>query len=288
MSRRDLARHPGFAAASPSLGVLDEAAVEQALDADVDEALTLLADLTGATDERLRLLARRLAGRVAVRLGRGGPVRERGTGRLRRVRLTPGGELDVESSLEALVGAAASGQPVAVDELRATVWGRPSAALCLIVDRSGSVGGERLATAALAAAAVATRAPDDYSVVAVNHRALVIKPQDERRQVHAVVDDLLSLRGHGPTDLALGLDAARSQLDRSTAARRLTVLLTDGRPTAGPDPTASARALDALVVVAPADDADQARAFAAATGARFEQVSGPSDLPRALRFLADG
>lgn len=288
MSRRDLARHASFGIVSPQLGVLDEAALEQQLAEDADEALALLADLTGATDERLRELARRLAGRVAVRLGLGGPVRERGTARLRRVRLAPGGELDVEASLDALVGAAATGHPAAVEDLRAVVWGRPSAALCLVVDRSGSVGGERLATAALAAAAVATRTPDDYSVVAVNDRAIVIKPQDERRPVHSVVDDLLTLRGHGPTDLALALDAARAQLVRSTAKRRVTVLLSDGRPTAGRDPVPAARQADALVVVAPAADADQARSFAAAAGARFEEVSGPSDIPRALGFLAEG
>ncbi len=267
--------------------MLDEAAVEEALGDDADETLSMLADLAGATDARLRALARRLAGRVTVRLGRGGPLRERGTGRLRRVRLTPDGELDVEASLEALVSAVAAGRPADVEDLRGTVWGRPAAALCLVVDRSGSVGGERLATAAIAAAAVATRAPNDHSVVAVNHQAIVIKPQDQRRPVADVIDDLLTLRGHGPTDLALGLDVARAQLDRSSAARQLTVLLSDGRPTAGADPVPAARRL-ALTVVAPTSDAAEARAFAAAAGARFEQVSGPSDIPRALRFLAEG
>jgi len=287
-SRRDLARHRSFGAVSPALGTLDEAALEEALGEDADETLAMLADLTGATDARLRALARRLAGRVTVRLGRGGPLRERGTGRLRRVRLNPDGELDVEASLEALVSAAATGRPADVEDLRGTVWGRPAAALCLVVDRSGSVGGERLATAALAAAAVAARAPDDHSVVAVNHQAIVIKPQDQRRPVADVIDDVLTLRGHGPTDLALGLGAARAQLDRSSAVRRLTVLLSDGRPTAGDDPVAVARRLGSLAVLAPADDADEARAFAAAAGARFEQISGPSDIPRALRLLAEG
>ena len=38
--------------------------------------------------------------------------------------------------------------------------------LGLVLDRSGSMGGKPLATAALAAAAVASRAPEDYSVLA--------------------------------------------------------------------------------------------------------------------------
>ncbi len=38
------------------MGELDERAFERAMDEDLDEALTLLAELTGATDERLREL----------------------------------------------------------------------------------------------------------------------------------------------------------------------------------------------------------------------------------------
>lgn len=287
-SRRDLSRAPAFAELSPSLGQLDETAFEEALADDPDATLGLLADMAGATDERLRALARRLAGRVAVRLGRSGPARDRGVGRLRRVPLQPGGELDVEGSLDELLAASARGEPPALEDLRGTEWARPAAALCLVVDRSGSVGGERLATAALAAAAVALRAPDDHSLVAFNERVIVVKAQDQRRPVEDVVDDLLVLRGSGTTDLALALDAARAQLERSRASRRLTVLLSDGRPTAGPDPLPYARRLDGLVVVAPADDAEQARAFAASAGARFAALAGPSDVPRALRFLADG
>lgn len=244
--------------------------------------------MAGATDERLRALARRLAGRVAIRLSRTGPARDRGIGRLTRVPLQPGGELDVEGSLDALLLAEATGRPPALEDLRGTAWARPAVALSLVIDRSGSVGGERLASAALAAASIALRAPTDHSVIAFSDKAVVVKAQDQQRPVEAVVDDLLLLRGAGPTDLALGLDAARAQLERSRASRRLTVLLSDGRPTAGPDPLPYARRLDGLVVVAPADDAVEARAFASAAGARFATLAGPSDVPRALAFLADG
>lgn len=244
--------------------------------------------MAGATDQELRALARRLAGRVAVRLNRTGPARRRGTGRLRRVALEPGGDLDVEGSLDALLAASASGRPPAMEDLRGTAWARPSVALCLLVDRSGSVGGQRLAAASLAAAAVALRAPDDHSVVAFADRAVVVSPQDRPRPVTDVVDDLLQLRGHGLTDLAAGLDTARAQLERSTASRRVTVLLSDARPTSGPDPLPYARRLDELVVVAPVDDAEQARAFATAAGARFSALAGPADVPRALQLLTEG
>lgn len=287
-SRRDLSRAPAFEQLSPQLGELDESAFEAALAADPDAALTLLADMAGATDERLRALARQLAGRIAVRLTRRGAARQRGMGRLRRVPLQPGGDLDVESSLDALLAARASGRPPALEDLRATAWARPTFALSLVVDRSGSVGGQRLAAASLAAAAVALRAPEDHSILVFSDKAVVLSSQDRPRAVSAVVDDLLRLRGHGLTDLAVALDAARAQLERSTASRRLVVLLSDGRATAGPDPVPYARRLDELVVVAPADDDAEARAFAAAAGARCVALAGPADVPRALQFLADG
>lgn len=287
VSRRELGRTRLFGQVSPDVGSLDEAAFEEALADDPDAALELLAEMASASDGQLRELARRLAARVAVRLTRSGAARARGTGRLRRVRLEPGGDLDVDASLEAVVTARASGLPAVVEDLRGTAWRRTSLALCLVVDRSGSVSGERLATAALAAAAVTLRAPDDHSVVVFSDRSVVVASQGSSRPAGSVVDDLLALRGHGLTDLAAALDTAAAQLARSRAERRLTVLLSDCRSTAGPDPLAAALRLERLAVVAPGDDSADAAAFAAATGARFETVAGPSDVPRALSFLAD-
>ena len=67
--------------------MLDPDAVAEAMDADPDETLALLAELTGATDERLRALAQQMAGRLVVELGRIGHLDRRGVGRLRRVPL---------------------------------------------------------------------------------------------------------------------------------------------------------------------------------------------------------
>jgi Mg-chelatase subunit ChlD len=251
--------------------------------ADPDAALGLLADLTGATDERLRAHARRLAGRLAVDLGRTGPVRRRGVGRLREVPADRTvADLDLDRSLDALLAARGRGESPHLGDLRSREWGRPDLALCLVVDRSGSMGGERLATAAIAAAACVLRAPTDTSVLAFADRVIVVAPQGSPRPAEAIVDDLLCLRGHGPTDLALALRAARGQLERSDARRKVTVLLSDGRPTAGGDPTLEAAALDELVVVCPADDDGDARALADAVGARCLPLTGPSAVPQVM------
>jgi Mg-chelatase subunit ChlD len=280
-SRAALARNRRFAAISPEPGQLDETAFAEALDADPDAALSLLADLTGATDVALRELARRLAGRIAVRLARTGPARTGGVGRLRRARWQPGADIDLDRSLDRLALSATA--PPSIDELDAVRWGRASLAVSLVVDRSGSMGGPRLASAALAAATLSYRAPDDWSALAFADDVVVVKGQDESRAVDAVVDDLLALRGHGTTDLALALRTARAQLARSPASRRVVVLLSDGRPTAGGDPGGEARALAGdLVVLAPAGDADDAVALAAAAGGRCVEVAGPASVPGAL------
>jgi Mg-chelatase subunit ChlD len=256
--------------------------------ADADQALALLADMAAATDPHLRLLARQLAGRVVVELGRRGRLRSGGTGRLATLPWAEGGDLDLDASLDELVTGRAQRRAPDPGGLRTRRWGRPGTGLSLVVDRSGSMGGERLATAALAAAAVAWRAPADYSVVAFAEEAIVVKAQDEHRAAAGVVEDLLRLRGRGTTNLELGLRAAQSQLARSDAATQIVVLLSDGRPTDGGDALGAARALPRLVVIAPRGDAADARTWALAAGARLAEVAGPSDIPAALSALVDG
>ncbi len=272
------------------MGALDEAAFDDALAEDPDAALTLLAELTGATDEQLRALARRLAARVVLDVSRTGRVRRGGIGRpVTQPADRALGDLDLDASLEALTLARASGTPAAADELRVTTWGTPSTALCLVVDRSGSMHGERLAAAAVAAGAASWKAGTDHSVIAFGREALVLKGQGDDRRPEAVADDLLRLRGFGPTDLGLALRVARAQLERSPARRKVVVVLSDCRATEGGDPRPSALALgaDEVGVIAPADDADDATAFARSIGARVVPLSGPSGIPAAFAALLD-
>jgi len=282
-SRRELARHERFEQISPEVGELDTDAFEELLDEDPDAALALLADLNGATDERLRDLARRLAGRVVVEIARFGPVPRRGVGRLTRARASGAeGDIDLDPSLDAILLGRASRSRIDADDLVVSTWRRPSIAVCLLVDRSGSMHGERLAAAAVAAAAVVYRNGADCSVVAFAEDAVVVKAQHESRTAEEVVGDLLRLRGFGVTNVALAARVARQQLDRSTAGRRITVLLSDCRVTAGGDAVPDAAALAELVVIAPEDDAADARAFADAVGSRWTTLSGPSSVPTAL------
>jgi Mg-chelatase subunit ChlD len=282
-SRRELARHQRFEQISPEVGELDEEAFDEAMAEDPDETLALLADLTSATDPALRALARRLAGRLMLDISRRGTARPKGIGRLERQKYRPDrGDLDLEASLDAVSESRASGLPPDPDALFVRGWVKPKTALCLVVDRSGSMGGKPLATSAVAAAAVAWRAPDDYSVLAFGNDVVVAKGQDALKPSERVVNDVLALRGFGTTDLAGALLAASVQLSRTSAGRKVTVLLSDCRATVDGDPVAAASGLDELVVIAPAADDEEARQFAARTGARLVTIDGPSDIPDAL------
>lgn len=268
------------------MGELSVAEFEELLAEQPDDALELLARMAQATDVGLARLARQLAGRLVLDLTRTGRAKTRGVGKLVRVKATiDGGDIDVDASLDQLTTARAEGRPPAIDELTTTGWQRPQTAICLLVDRSGSMNGERLASAALAAAVCSWRAPVEFAVMAFGDRVVAIKELTQVKPAETVVADVLSLRGHGTTDVELALRAAQHQLAGSRASRKLTILLSDAESTTGGDPVPVAKSLDELTILAPEDEPQHGRALAAATGARMAEVGGPFSVLDALRAL---
>ena len=283
-----MARNPRFEQISPEVGELDDAAVEEGLLDDPDEMMALLADLTAATDPKLRDLARRLAGRLFLEVSRRGPVRPRGIGKIVEQPYRPdGGDIDIDASLDAIAESRNGRSAIDPERLRVRGWVKPGTALCLLVDRSGSMGGKPLATSAVAAAAVAWRAPADYSVLAFGKDVVVAKSQDVFKESEQVVNDVLTLRGFGTTDLAGALQTAQLQLLRSRAGRRIAVLLSDCRATVEGDVLAAAGALDELFIIAPEGDSAEAETLATSVGARLATVSGPAQVAEALTSLLD-
>ena len=289
MARVDLARrHERFADVSPQVGTVDDEALQRALREDPSAALELLADLTIATDARLRAQAKRLARAIVLERAKAGRSRARGTSRLRAVPADQGGDLDVDASLDSIAAARAVGRTPGLDELVARDWGRPDLAVCLLVDASGSMSGARLAAAALTAAACAWRAPAEFAVLSFARDVRVHRALTAPVGAGVVVERLLGLRGHGVTSLANALQAAGRQLGAARASRRITVLLSDCRATDDVDPVPVAGTLDELLVLAPADDCAEAGEFAAWVGARWEPMAGAADAPAALARLLDG
>jgi Mg-chelatase subunit ChlD len=247
--------------------------------------LSFLAEMTAATDPALARQALAIAGSLYLDVARRVGVRGRGVGTVRSLPYQPErGDLDVDASLDALVTRRMGIDPA---ELRVRGWVRPDTAWCLVVDRSGSMTGTPLATSAVAAAAVALRAPRDYSVLAFASDVTVIKPQVGEAEPDRVVTDVLRLRGSGTTDVAAALRAAGVQLSASRAGRRITVLLSDCRANAPGDAIAAAAGLDEILVIAPDGDSAEAEVFATASGARLATVTGPSAIPAAIATLLD-
>jgi len=289
MPRRSLESRDNFGEISPDVGTLDEAAVAEALENDPDTTLGLIAEMTQATDIELRLLARRLAGRLFLDLARREVPDGPGIGRIVTVRYRAGetGDLDMDRSLDGLVDARSGKELVDPDKLHVRAWARPTLSWCLLVDRSGSMDGQPAATAALAAAAVAARCPREYAVLSFGRDVVAPKAMWEVRFADDVIDRVLALRAHGTTDVAGALRAASDQLRYSSAQRRVTVLLSDCRSTEPGDVEPAARAQHELVIIAPEDDSTEAAQLADAVGARWTTVSGPSAIVEAFARVLD-
>ncbi len=248
LSREQLAaQHRDFAAVSPRVGRIDRDALGGAIGRDADAAVALLADMAVATDPAMRADARQLAGRLLPPLGRVGTPRRRGTRRLVARSGVIDGDLDVERTLERTNGL----RPREAGALVSRQFAASPRAVCLLVDRSGSMSGHAVALAAVAAAAIVQAASDRLrcGVIAFAADAMILRDPRDEVPSERVVDDLLSLRGHGRTDLSRALAAAAAQLEHVPPGGRTAILMSDCLHTKGADPLGPAAVLDGLHVL---------------------------------------
>jgi magnesium chelatase subunit D len=250
------AAHPEFQALSPGLGRLEESALEEFRRRDPERALGVLCELTAATDRELRQRARRLAARVFIRMAREGQPARQGYRRLAMRAGVLEGDLDLERTLER-----AGGRPRHAEELVLRGWAANRIAACLLIDRSGSMRGSGLALAALAAAglALATGERAECSLIAFNRDAIILQAQGQHRAPEELVDDILSLRASGTTDLALALRTAASQLAMAAAPERVAVVMSDCLATTGDDPLAALGGIDRVHVLGTSREPESVR-----------------------------
>ena len=279
-------RHRRFDEASPEVGELDQQMIEGLAGADPDQMAELLADMANATDPALRAKARRLAARLFIRLGRQGRPTARGVRRMIAEARIDGGDIDLDATLARTDGL----RPSAAHELVVRRWTASERAVCLLIDRSGSMTGRGVAMASVGAASVLVAAGErsDCSVLAFARDTIVLQEQGRRRPIDGVIGDILSLRGKGVTDLGLALRGARRQLGRAGARERVAVLLSDGLSTEGGDPLLAMRGLDRLHVLGTSDEAESVesgRLLARVGGGRYRTCTSINDLPAALTAL---
>ncbi len=310
VGRAELAsRHQAFTGISPGPGELDADAVAALLAADPLAAAALLADLSQATDEPLRAIARQLAARVFIQLGAAGRQPRRGSPRRISSVLRGDGDIDLDRTLDRLSG----GWPPSADDLVTRSWQAHRRSVCLLVDCSGSMSGLALAMAAVATASVLLAADGrvDTGAAAFAGTVTVLQAPSARRPPEEIVGRLLGLRGHGVTDIAAALRAAAVLLSGAGPvsgtglrpgaaaggpAERCVILLSDCQRTAGGDPAAALAGIDRLDVLCPRPAGTETDPDSAAAAERLARLGGGvaqpvrtlSDIPAVLTPLLSG
>ncbi len=290
-SRNELRHKHGqqFDDASPEVGQLDQQMIVEQAGASPDVVVPMLADMATATDQLLRSQAVRLASQLLLRLARNGPSARPGVRRMVRDLDAQLGDLDLDATLDRSDGLAArNGQDLVTER-----WSSADRAICLLVDRSGSMHGHALAMAAMAAASVMVAAGErsDCSVLAFAKDTIVLQSQMRRRPPDHVLGDIFTLRGKGVTDLALAMRGARRELAKSSAKEKVVVLLSDGMSTEGADPLEAMRGIDRLHVMGTSDEQDSidvTTRLAKRGAGRVRTVISLTELPSALRYLLNG
>ena len=211
-------------------------------------ALNLTRSECRIEDPKLRFFAEQLAAAAvlqrAARLV--GPLRAATHVVREPLREPYGGELDVEATLENVLG-----KPFPEPEdwvVRHREERRHQ--VCLMVDASPSMEGENMAIAAVATAVLALKLhPEDLSVVAFDARPYSITRLGSPDPPAEVVRRLLAKPLRPRTNITAALELGAAELERSRNPRRSGLLITDGVVTMGGDPVRLAHRFPRLFVV---------------------------------------
>ncbi|WP_205547885.1 VWA domain-containing protein [Leucobacter sp. wl10] len=200
-----------------------------------------------AGDPRVRAMARQIASRLSVRRPRRDASALRGLGRLETVPYRGASdEVDLDATIEVLAEL-----PVPEDEdilVRERL--RTKRSVVLLVDVSGSMKGERIATAAATVGALAGElAHDALAVIAFWSDAALLLELGDPVRPEDLLDRILRIPARGLTNVAFPLEVAGRQLARVPAREARAILLSDCVHNAGPDPRPFAAKLPRLDVL---------------------------------------
>ncbi len=190
-------------------------------------------------------------------------------------------DINLDLTMEEFVN---DGTPT-LDKIMVNKRDRRRRCFALIIDRSLSMAGYKMVLAALTAAMLAYAAGsyDGYAVLAFNTEVSFLKRVFECVRPEKLVDEILSLRAFGYTDIARALEEAYRELLSAGARRIIGILITDGEWTAGENPLKVAPLFDNLYVLGvPSKWRGFARAIAERGGGRYVLIRDLSQVPQAV------
>lgn len=200
------------------------------------------------SDPDLRMHAERLASHAVLKraVSLVGPMRLTTRVVREEMREPYSGELDVEATLENVLGKAFPEPGDWVVQHREERHHQ----VVMMVDTSLSMSGENMAIAAVAAAVLALKLrAQDLSVVVFDDVAETITHLGERDAAEEVVRRMLNQPVGGYTNIEAALELGAAELERGRNPRRSGLLITDGVATAGGDPLPPANRFPRLFVM---------------------------------------
>jgi Mg-chelatase subunit ChlD len=207
----------------------------------------VVAEADTPVDPVARARARQIAARLALRRPRRDATSRRGIGELGSLPYRGGSdEIDLDRTIEVLAE-----RPVPEDEdivVRDRI--RTMRSVVLAVDVSGSMKGERVATAAATVGALAGELQhDELAVIAFWSDAAILLNLGEPVKPMELLDAIMRIPAQGLTNVAFPLELAAKQLARAPVRDARVVLLSDCVHNAGPDPRTIAARLPRLDVL---------------------------------------
>jgi hypothetical protein len=155
----------------------------------------------------------------------------------------------------------------------------------IIIDVSGSMQGENLSIAAVAAASMAVNLDrkDEYGIVLFSEKVDKFKRIYEQKEIDEVIKGILNIKPRGRTNIGIGLFAGLQEIQRSTIEQKIGILLTDGRQNFGFDPISLARKYPQLHVInLPGGRPDLSKKIAKCGKGHFIPLMNIYDVPKAI------
>lgn len=199
-------------------------------------------------DKRLLQIAKRIAVKAIIyrTLQLLGPTRRR----MEQVKepYAPGqkGEIDIEMTVEQMLGKTEIDASDLIIESK-----HPRKMACIMmIDASLSMSGDKLAMATASLGVLAYKLKSiDYSVIAFDNVARVMKQLDQKIAVETIVGDLLDIPAMGFTNIEDALRSGIRELSSTAVKDKVGIMITDGNYTAGKDPREFAAQYPKLFVI---------------------------------------